>query len=215
MLQKPEPVLVIACGAIARELQQLKRLNGWEHMTLQAIDATLHFRPHLITQAVAEKIEQAQGRFRSIFVAYADCGTYGALDRLIEQHGVERLRGLHCYATFAGQQQFEQFQDAEPGTFYLTDFLVQQFDRLVVKALKMDSHPELTEAYFGNYTRLIYLAQTHNPVLQQEAEKIAGFLTLDYQYVFTGYGELGPALKQFVATRALHQARGAAMNGSI
>lgn len=203
MQQPAKRILVIACGAIAREIQQLKLLNTWSHMTLQAIDATLHFNPQKIPAAVEQKIRDGQGKFEKIFVAYADCGTYGALDDVLARHNIERLPGVHCYATFAGQDVFTDLQEEEPGTFYLTDFLVRHFERLVVAALKIDRHPELRKEYFGNYTRLIYLAQTTDTKLQEQAQDIAAFLGLKYVHRFTGYGELVPGLQQFVMTQAL------------
>ncbi|MFK8029665.1 MAG: DUF1638 domain-containing protein [Gammaproteobacteria bacterium] len=201
MRPQADSVLVIACGAIAREIHQLKRLNEWSHMDLQAIDARLHFTPDRIPQAVRDKLAAAGGIYRKIYVAFADCGTYGALDRVLEEFDVERLPGLHCYATFAGQARFEQFHEEEPGTFYLTDFLVRHFERLVVSALKIDTHPELKQAFFGNYSRVIFLAQTANPALRERAREIAQFLELHFCEVNTGCGELVPELASFVGER--------------
>jgi len=191
-------VLVIACGAIAREIHQIKLLNGWQHMELQAIDASLHFKPVKIAPAVRDKLERAKGKYEKIYVAFADCGTYGELDRVLSDYSVERLPGLHCYATFAGQVQFEQYQDSDPGTFYLTDFLVRHFERFVVKALKFDVHPELKQQFFGNYTKALYLAQTSSPALQKKAQDIAEYLELEYLETHTGYGELVPELTAFM-----------------
>jgi hypothetical protein len=129
-------------------------------------------------------------------VLYADCGTGGALDRVLAEEGVERIGGPHCYAFYAGQQVFEALADAEPGTFYLTDFLTRQFDTLVIEGLGLDRHPELTDLYFGNYRRLVYLAQTEDTGLQAQAQAAAERLGLDYEYRFTGLGELA----QFVGT---------------
>ncbi len=200
MRPQAKTVLVIACGAIAREIHQIKLLNDWSHMELQAIDASLHFKPVKIAPAVREKLELAQGKFEKIYVAFADCGTYGELDRVLSDYAVERLPGLHCYATFAGQEKFEEYQDSEPGTFYLTDFLVQHFERFVVKALKFDRHPELKEQFFGNYTKALYLAQTSSHKLRIKAREIASYLDLEYEETNTGYGELVPELTAFMST---------------
>ncbi|MEM7084023.1 MAG: DUF1638 domain-containing protein [Pseudomonadota bacterium] len=199
MPQPAKTLLVIACGAIAREIHQLKTLNNWEHMALQAIDASLHFTPEKIAPAVRAKLEEAQHQFERIYVAFADCGTYGALDSVLgDFSGVERLPGLHCYASFAGQAEYERLHDEDPGTFYLTDFLVQHFERFVVKALRFDEHPELKEMFFGNYNRVVYLAQTRNAKLEQRARDIAEYLNLRYEESYTGYGELVPELNAFV-----------------
>lgn len=196
MRPQADAVLVIACGAIAREIHQIRTLNGWSHMHMQAIDASLHFTPAKIAPAVREKLQAAQGNYAAVFVAFADCGTYGALDDVLAEFDVQRLPGLHCYATFAGQAMFAQFHEEEPGTFYLTDFLVQHFDRFVTDSLKLDQHPELKAAFFGNYTRALYLTQRATPELQQRAREIADYLELAYVEVDTGYGELAPALEQ-------------------
>ncbi len=198
MPQRDKTVLVIACGAIAREIHQIRQLNNWSHMELQAIDASLHFMPTKIAPAVREKLARGEGLYEKIFVAFADCGTYGELDRVLDEFSVERLPGLHCYATFAGQLKFETCQDEDPGTFYLTDFLVQHFDRFVVRALKLDTHPQLKQQFFGNYNRVMYLAQTRNPELERKAREIASYLELSFDKVDTGYGELLPELQAAV-----------------
>lgn len=198
MQPQAKTLAVIACGAIAREIHQLRLANRWHHVKMFAIDAALHFKPQLIPGAVAEKIEQIRSDYDHIYVAFADCGTYGGLDDVLKQYQVERLPGLHCYATFAGEQTFERLNEEEPGTFYLTDFLVRHFDRFVTQLLKLDTNPELIEAFFGNYKKVLYLAQTQDHNLVAEAQRIAKFLSLDYEYRDTGYGELTPNLQDFV-----------------
>ena len=198
MPPRDKTILVIACGAIAREVHQIRLLNNWSHMELQAIDASLHFMPTRIAPAVREKLTRAEGLYDKIFVAFADCGTYGELDKVLDEFSVERLPGLHCYATFAGQFKFESYQDEDPGTFYLTDFLVQHFDRFVVRALKLDAHPQLKPQFFGNYNRVMYLAQTRNPLMERKAREIASYLELSFDKVDTGYGELLPELQAAV-----------------
>jgi hypothetical protein len=193
-MEKTAPVLVITCAAIAREVNEIKKLGQWEQMDLQAITADLHMTPEKIPGAVAEKIDQARDQYEHIFVAYGDCGTSGELDRVLEERGVKRLPGAHCYDFLAGRNSFEKMQEDEPGTFYLTDFLAQHFQRLVIEVLGIDRHPELLEMYFGNYTRLIYLAQTDSEEYTKMASAAARQLGLRFERVFTGMGEMVPEL---------------------
>ena len=182
--------LLIACGALARETLAAIEANGLRHVEVTCISALLHNRPERIPEAVRAKIREHRAEYERIMVLYADCGTGGALDRVLAEEGVERIGGPHCYAFYAGQQVFDALADAEPGTFYLTDFLTRQFDTLVIEGLGLDRHPELLELYFGNYRRLIYLAQTEDPALQAQARAAAERLGLEYEYRFTGLGEL-------------------------
>ena len=193
-MEKTAPVLVITCAAIAREVNEIKKLGQWEQMDLQAITADLHMTPEKIPGAVAEKIDQARDQYEHIFVAYGDCGTSGELDRVLEERGVKRLPGAHCYDFLAGRDSFEKMQEDEPGTFYLTDFLAQHFQRLVIEVLGIDRHPELLEMYFGNYTRLVYLAQTDSEEHTKMASAAAEQLGLRFERVFTGMGEMVPEL---------------------
>ncbi len=192
----PSTVLVIACGALARELQQLKQANGWRHLKLQCIDARLHNRPELIAERVREQILRHRDSYDHIYVAYADCGTRGSLDRMLLEEGVERLPGAHCYQSFAGTERFVALCAAEPGTFYLTDFLARHFERMVIQPLKLDRHPELRDAYFGNYRRLVYLSQTTDATLLERAKAAAERLSLDFEHVHCGYGELQTNLER-------------------
>ena len=193
-MENTAPVLVITCAAIAREVNEIKKLGAWSQMDLQAITADLHAYPDKIPAAVAAKIDAAGDRYQHIFVAYGDCGTSGELDRVLEQRGVQRLPGAHCYDFLAGRDVYAQLQEEEPGTFYLTDFLAQHFQRLVIEVLGLDRHPELRDAYFGNYTRLVYLAQTESPELTELARAAADQLGLRFERVFTGMGEMVPEL---------------------
>lgn len=186
----PDPVLVIACGALAREINTLKQLHGWQHLHMQCIDARLHLRPALIPDRLRDKIRENKDRYEHIYVAYADCGTAGGIDQVIEEEGVERLPGAHCYQWFARTDRFASMSDEEPGTFYLTDFLAHHFDRLVTRPLKLDQHPELRDAYFGNYKRLVFLSQTKDDALLQAAIAAAEFLGLAFEHLHCGYGEL-------------------------
>jgi hypothetical protein len=179
-------VLVIACGALARELEALRRAGPLAHVTLRCLDAALHNRPELIAPAVEEAILRHRDAFAHIFVAYADCGTGGALDRVLAQHGIERLPGAHCYEFFAGSAVFAALAEAELGTFYLTDFLVRHFDRLVREGLGLDRHPALRDQYFGNYRRVIHLAQTEDDELARLAREQAAWLGLEHARVHTG-----------------------------
>jgi hypothetical protein len=192
-------VLVLACGAIAREVLAVVRTGGWQHVHVRCLPAQLHSRPERIAPAVDAKLREIDGRYERVFVAYADCGTAGALDAVLAEHGVERLPGAHCYGFFAGNDVWQALHDAEPGTFYLTDFLARHFDALVWRGLGLDRHPELLPDIFGNYTRVLYLAQSDDADLDARAEEAAKRLGLAYERRRTGYGELQPALERFVA----------------
>ena len=187
--------LVIACGAIARELVRIKKLNRWDHMVIQCLPPDLHNSPEHIPATVETKILSQAGRYKHIVVAYADCGTGGALDKVLDRYGIERIPGAHCYEFFTGSQQFHTIADAEPGSFYLTDFLVRHFDRLVVKGLGLDRLPQLMPIYFGHYKRVVYLAQSESRDLQTLAQKHASFLGLEYDYCHSGDTPLSLLLK--------------------
>jgi Protein of unknown function (DUF1638) len=192
------PPLVIGCGALAVELVELTRRAGLPAMDLTCLPAHLHNRPERIPGAVAARIRRARADgYDRIFVAYADCGTGGLLDRVLEAEGVARLEGAHCYEVYAGRAASAALADEEPGTFYLTDFLARNFERLVVRGLGLDRHPELLPLYFGNYRRLVYLAQMDDASLTARAEAGARRLGLAFERRFTGFGELAPALAEF------------------
>ena len=185
-------VLVIACGALAREIVALRDANGWDHLDLACLPAILHNRPERIPPAVEEAVLRHRDRYASIFVAYADCGTGGDLARTCARLGVEMIAGPHCYAFFDGVERFEA--RGEVTSFYLTDFLVRQFDAFVWRPLGLDRHPELREAYFGNYERLVYLAQVEDAALDAAAARHAERLGLAYERRVTGYGDLAATL---------------------
>jgi hypothetical protein len=195
--ERPE-VLVLACGAIAREVLAVIRLNGWTNVTVRCLPAKLHSRPERIAPAVDAKLTELRGRYARVYVAYADCGTGGELDGVLERHGVERLPGDHCYGFLTGNAEWEALHDADPATFYLTDFLARHFDAIVVRGLGLDRHPELLPQYFGNYRRLLYLAQTDDDDLRARARAAAERLGLAYEEQRTGYGDLLPSLTRFV-----------------
>jgi len=197
------PVLVIACGALAREIVALTKLNGWSALDIQCLPPELHNRPERIPAAVQAAIVAGRAKYERIFVAYADCGTGGRLDAVLQAEHVERLPGAHCYEFFATSAAFAATSEAEPGTFYLTDFLVRHFDRLVIAGLGIDRHPELADEYFRNYRKLTYLVQVADPELARAARAAAGRLGLEYEEHFTGYGDLADSLAT-VASRREH-----------
>lgn len=189
---------LVACGALARELRALTEQRGLAHVELRFLPAGLHNTPERIPAAVDAALTELGKRCGRLFVGYADCGTAGALDKVLERHGAGRLPGAHCYAFYAGLERFDALQATEPGTFYLTDYLARQFDTLVFAPLGLDRHPELREAYFGNYRRLVHLAQVPSTELDAKARDAASRLGLEYERIETGYG----ALEAFVAEAA-------------
>jgi Protein of unknown function (DUF1638) len=191
--------LLIACGALGREIAALRRANGWQSLDVHCLPAQLHNRPERIAPAVRAEIRANRARYAQLFVVYADCGTRGTLDAVLREEGVERLPGAHCYEFLATPRVFAQLSDAEPGTFYLTDFLLRHFERLVVGSLGLDRHPQLAAEYFRHYKKLVYLAQVETPGALERARAIAARFGFDFEYRFTGYGELGTRLKALVA----------------
>ena len=187
-------MLVIACGAIARELVRIKKLNQWDHIEFQCLPPELHNMPTQIPLAVKTKIESQAGLYRKIFVAYADCGTGGTLDKVLDQYGIERIPGVHCYEFFTGRDQFKTMAETEPGSFYLTDFLTRHFERLVIKGLGIDRLPQLKTVYFNNYKRLVYLAQSDSEELRTMARQHADTLGLNYEYHHCGSTPLSRVL---------------------
>ncbi len=188
-------VLLLACGALAREIVDLIERNRWQGFDLQCLPAKWHNTPDKIVPALAEKIREAKGRYKSIFVLYGDCGTGGQLDALLEREGIERIEGPHCYAFFTGNEAFAAHADDDITSFYLTDYLAKHFEKLIWVGLGMDRHPELLQLYFGHYTRIVYLAQTRDEELAKKAMAAARKLGLGYEYRYTGYGELEAGLR--------------------
>ena len=197
---KSDKILVIACGAIAKEITALIRMNNWNHLQLRYLPAKLHNEPHKIPQNIRKNLINAQNKFSQIFIGYADCGTGGQLDTLLDEFGIQRLPGAHCYEFFSSTQKFSKLIEEEPGSFFLTDFLVKSFEKLIWQGLKINSHPELLKIYFKNYKRLVYLAQTESKDLQIQAKHIAKRLGLNYLYLYTEYGALTPALSDLNST---------------
>jgi hypothetical protein len=190
--------LVIACGALAREIAALRSVNGWTELDVCYLPPELHNRPERIAEEVRQKIRAHRDQYQRIFAAYGDCGTGGGLDAMLRAEGVERIPGAHCYEFFASPEVFAALADAEPGTFYLTDFLVRHFDRLVTRSLGLDRHPELAPMYFGNYRRVVYLAQAPSEGSLAQAQSIAARMGLEFEFRFTGYGGLASHLQGFV-----------------
>ena len=187
-------VLLIACGALAHEVLALKRINGWDHLDLQCLPANLHLYPQKITAAVEAAVAVYRASYENIFVLYADCGTGGQLLEKCKELGVSMVEGPHCYSFFEGNDRFAALSETEFTAFYLTDFLVRQFDAFVWRPMGLDRHPELRDMYFGNYTKLVYQAQTDDAALDAKAEDCAARLGLDYERRFTGYGDLATVM---------------------
>jgi uncharacterized protein DUF1638 len=192
---QPKKVHVIGCGAIAREILAVCAANGLDHIELNCLPAIWHNTPEKITPGLREAITRARANgFERIFIAYADCGTGGLIDRLCEEEGVTRIPGPHCYSFFAGNTDFAARWDDDITAFFLTDFLARQFEAFVIEPLGLDRHPELRDMYFGHYRKLVYLSQQEDAVLQEKARRAADILGLEYEYRYTGYGDLTTSL---------------------
>jgi Protein of unknown function (DUF1638) len=201
--QRPAPVLVIACGALVRDIAAVTSANRFATVDVRAVPAIFHNRPEKIAPAVALLIDRYRDRYAHIFVAYAECGTGGALDAVLAARGVERLAGAHCYAVFSGADRFAAPAETDMRSFFLTDFLARHFHRLVIQSLGLDRHPELRDTYFGQYERVVYLAQTADAELLARAEAAAMRLGLGFEHRPVGYGELVPALAAAAAWRQI------------
>nr|WP_319948052.1 DUF1638 domain-containing protein [uncultured Shimia sp.] len=189
-------ILLIACGALAREILDITKRNNWSHMDLTCLPANLHLYPGKIVQAVRDAVAKHRAAYDKIFIVYADCGTGGLLEQACDEMGVDMVKGPHCYSFFEGNQKFEEISESEFTAFYLTDFLVRQFDAFIWKPMGLDRHPDLKDMYFGNYEKLVYQAQTDDPELTQKAKACADRLGLAFERRFTGYGDLPATLGQ-------------------
>jgi hypothetical protein len=192
---KPK-TLLIACGALGREIINLIDILNLKNITVQCLPAHFHNTPDKIPGGVEKKIEEAGDRFDRILVLYGECGTGGKLDAILQREGIERIPGAHCYEFFMGQADFKDLFDAEPGSFFLTDYLVKHFDQLIIQGLGLDRFPQLLGDYFGNYSQLVYMAQTSDPDLDAAAMAAAEKLKLNFERRFTGYGDLKNILKE-------------------
>jgi hypothetical protein len=189
-------VLLVACGALAHEILALKRANGWDHLDLQCLPANLHLWPDRIPAAVEAAVTAHRAEYDDIFIVYADCGTGGMLQAKCAELGVGMVEGPHCYSFFEGNAVFAATSETEFDAFYLTDFLVRQFDAFVWRPMGLDRHPELRDMYFGNYSKLVYQAQLDDPALDAKARDCAARLGLHYERRLTGYGDLATTLAQ-------------------
>jgi hypothetical protein len=190
-------VALIACGALAQPAADIVERRGWS-VVVHPLPPLLHNQPHLIADEVRGLATALSLRHETVAVAYADCGTYGALDVVCSELGLRRLPGLHCYDLFAGESRLAAFLDEQPGTYLLTDFLVRSFDRTVVRELGLDRHPELRDDYFRHYTRVVWLAQEPDEALRGLAEEVARKIGLPLTVVETGDGRLEEALEELL-----------------
>jgi Protein of unknown function (DUF1638) len=201
--------LILACGALAREILEILRVNGLSHVTLRCLPAALHNTPHKLPDAVRTAIADARSRFDDILVGYGDCGTGGELDRLLADEGIARLEGPHCYAFYSGVADFLGRGDGDMKSFFLTDFLVRQFDTLVIEGLGLDRHPELRDDYFENYERLVYLSQTRDACLLDQARRAADRLGLVFEHRPVGFGDLETEIVGFARAAEQGATKGA------
>ena len=183
---KNKDILIIGCGAIAHEINEIIKLNNWNNVSLQCLNADLHNTPKKLPTKIKETIESNLKEYSKIFLAYADCGTGGLIDSMLKNYDIERLEGAHCYEFYAGSRLFKDLSDREIGTFYLTDFLVKNFKRLVIDGLGISKHPSLKDEYFKNYKNIVYLAQKHDNDLELKAKDCANYLNLEYSVHYTG-----------------------------
>lgn len=188
--RKTGRTLLIACGALAREARAVLDANRLDAIDIRCLPASLHNRPERIPEQIRRAIRRWQPHYGRLLVLYGDCGTGGELDRVLAEEGVERIAGPHCYAFYAGEAVFDALAAAEPGTFYLTDFLARQFETLVWRGLGLDRHPELLPLYFENYRRLVWLAQTDSPAVEAKARAAAARLGLAFERHAAGLGQI-------------------------
>ena len=193
---KNKDILIIGCGAIAHEVSEIIELNNWDNVGLQCLNAELHNTPKILPKKIKEAIDSNINDYSKIFLAYADCGTGGLIDLLLKDYDIERLEGAHCYEFYSGSSVFKELSEKEIGTFYLTDFLVKNFDRLVIEGLGIQKYPSLKEDYFRNYKNVVYLAQKPDNGLQSKARECADYLNLEFSVHFTGLKNLGNQLNK-------------------
>ena len=193
---KNKDILIIGCGAIAHEVSEIIELNNWDNVRLQCLNAELHNTPKILPRNIKEAIDSNINDYSKIFLAYADCGTGGLIDLLLKDYDIERLDGAHCYEFYSGSSVFKELSEKEIGTFYLTDFLVKNFDRLVIEGLGIQKYPSLKEDYFRNYKNVVYLAQLQDNVLESKARECADYLNLEFSVHFTGLKNLGNQLNE-------------------
>ncbi|MDP6968718.1 MAG: DUF1638 domain-containing protein [Gammaproteobacteria bacterium] len=195
---QPAQLLIIACGAIAREISAVARSNGWNNIKISQIPAELHNRPELIPGAVEQRLLDFAGEYDQVFIGFADCGTGGQLDRVLKKYQAQRLQGAHCYEFYAGSEAFAKLAEAELGTFYLTDYLAKHFEQLIMQGMGLRDKPKLIPLVFGHYKKLVYMAQNESRQLDHYAEAAAQSLGLEYEKVITGYGQMAADLRQYI-----------------
>ena len=188
---------LVICGALGKEVKDIVDRRGWD-VDIYGVSALLHLYPNRIVEELREKLHALRPRYQRLVVVYGDCGMSGKLEPLLEEVGAARVRGPHCYEMLAGSELFERVSDERPGTFFLTDWLVRNFDRAVVRGLGLDRHPELKSMLFGNYEAVLYLRQVPNPRLAATAEEIASYLGLPLEINDVGLGELEARLADLV-----------------
>jgi len=193
-------VALLICGALGKEVKTIVDQHGWD-IDIYGVPAMHHFYPKKIVEAVDRKLDELSAAYRQVVVVYGDCGTAGALDPVLQRHGAVRVRGPHCYEMFAGAD-FERIAVERPATFFLTDWLVRNFERTVVRGLGLDRYPELKPVYFQNYTDLLYLAQFADPRLVDKAQEISEYLNLPLEVRHVGFGELETRLAELVEAAA-------------
>ena len=189
-MKHKKDILIIGCGALAHEVREIIKLNDWDNVRLQCLNADLHNTPKILPAKIKESIDSNINDYSKIFIAYADCGTGGLIDLILKDYDIERLDGAHCYEFYSGSSVFEELSEKEIGTFYLTDFLVKNFDRLVIDGLGIQKYPALKEDYFKNYKNVVYLAQKQDNVLESKARECADYLNLEFSALFTGLDNL-------------------------
>lgn len=187
-MSQPPSILVICCGAVAREVTAIVRRNGWEHIRVQCLAPELHNDPQRLLDGVRAGIRDNRERFDQMMVLYSDCGTGGGMQRMLDEEGVEGIGRAHCYEVFAGAS-FSSIIEEEPGCFFVTDFLARNFERLVFRGLGLDRYPKLRDVYFGRYRKVVYLAQSRDPELRAKAEAAAESIGLEFEFRYTGFGD--------------------------
>lgn len=189
--------LAICCGAIAREIVEIVRENGWNHIRVECLPAKMHNNPEELPEAVRAKIRAGREQYESVLVLYSDCGTGGLMDRMLEEEGIDGIGGAHCYEVFTGPESFHEIISKEPGCFFVTDFLARHFGKLVYQGLGLDRYPQLRDTYFGKYKKLVYLAQSRDGEIEARARAAAESIGLDFEIRFTGYG----GFEEFLSSR--------------
>lgn len=191
-----EEILVVACGALAKEILFLIEVNGFSRFRLHCVPAKFHLYPDKIVAEIDKVVCSQRRDNQPVLIGFADCGTGGQLDEYIAKHQFTRLPGAHCYEFFAGSERFERLQEAEIGTFYLTDFLARHFNNLIFRGFKLDKHPELIPMMFGHYRKMVFLDQTNDPTIEKYAKDAARLMNLNYERIETGFGLLETSLKE-------------------